>query len=79
VSPPYDPASYARAHRVMDEIDPDDTEFLTVAYMKNLNIWSNDPHFDGIPDVRRVTTREIKENSFRTTGIMASPSGRGLS
>jgi len=41
----------------MNKIDPDDAEFLTVALMKNADIWSYNKHFDNLPvGVKRVDT-----------------------
>lgn len=47
------------AIKIMDKIDPDDTQFIAAALATNSDIWSDDQHFKKQRRVKVWTTKEL--------------------
>ena len=47
------------AAKIMDKIDPDDTQFIAAALATNSDIWSDDTHFTKQNKVKVWTTKEL--------------------
>ncbi len=47
------------AIKIMDKIDPDDTQFVAAALATNSDIWSDDQHFKKQRRVKVWTTKEL--------------------
>lgn len=47
------------AGKIMDKIDPDDTQFLAAALATNSDIWSDDPHFQRQTRIRIRKTKDL--------------------
>jgi len=45
--------------KIMDKIDPDDTQFIAAALATNSDIWSDDTHFTKQNKVKVWTTKEL--------------------
>ena len=50
-----------RAKEIMEEIDPDDVQFIAAAIAYNAAIWSDDTHFQKQNVVKVFTTEEMIE------------------
>jgi predicted nucleic acid-binding protein len=52
-----------KAKRIMDKIDPDDSEFVALALKLDASIWSHDRHFQAQDRIKIATSGDILKQS----------------